>query len=179
MTAMTGKRRSVRAAVLLVAMSTVLVVGPGGIGGAQAQGPTMLDPGLSVRTLVDGLVTPTSLAFLGADDLLVLEKNTGKVQRVVGGQIHSTVLDLPVNFGSERGLLGVALHPRFPQDPGDYLYWTQSSTGQDTDVLSQTPLLGNRVDRFVWDGAALPFGQHLISFVVSLSQGAIHQITRR
>ena len=171
MTAMTGKRRSVRAAVLLVAISTALVVSPGGIGGAQAQGPTMLDPGLSVRTLADGLVTPTSLAFLGADDLLVLEKNTGRVRRVVGGQVRSTVLDLPVNFGSERGLLGVALHPRFPQDPSVYLYWTESSTGQDTDVLSQTPLLGNRVDRFAWDGAALTFQQHLIS-IRALQQDA-------
>jgi glucose/arabinose dehydrogenase len=171
MTAMTGKRRSARAAVLLVALSTLLVVGPGGVGGAQVQGPTILDPRLSVRTLVDGLVTPTSLAFLGADDLLVLEKNTGKVQRVVGGQIRSTVLDLPVNFGSERGLLGVALHPRFPQDPSVYLYWTQSSTGEDTDVLSQTPLLGNRVDRFVWDGVALTFAQHLIS-IRALQQDA-------
>jgi hypothetical protein len=170
MTAMAGKRRSARA-VLLVALSTLLVVGPGGVGGAQAQGPTMLDPRLSVRTLVDGLVTPTSLAFLGADDLLVLEKNTGRVRRVVGGQVRSTVLDLPVNFGSERGLLGVALHPRFPQDPSVYLYWTQSSTGQDTDVLSQTPLLGNRVDRFVWDGVALTFQQHLIS-IRALQQDA-------
>jgi glucose/arabinose dehydrogenase len=135
---MADKRRSARAAVLLVALSTVLVVSFGGIGGAQVQGPTMLDPRLSVRTLADGLVTPTSLAFLGADNILVLEKNTGKVRRIVGGQVQSTVLDLPVNFGSERGLLGIALHPDFPQDPSVYLYWTESSTGQDTDVLSQT-----------------------------------------
>jgi glucose/arabinose dehydrogenase len=159
---MAGKRRSARAAVLLVVLSTVLVAGPSGIGGAQVQGPTMLYPGLSVRTLADGLVTPTSLAFLGADDILVLEKNTGKVRRVVGGQVQSTVLDLPVNFGSERGLLGIALHSDFPRNPSVYLYWTESSTGQDTDVLGQTPLLGNRVDRFVWNGAALTFAQQLI-----------------
>ncbi len=29
-------------------------------------------------------------------------------------------------------------------------------------MLSQTPLLGNRVDRFVWDGTALTFTQNLI-----------------
>jgi glucose/arabinose dehydrogenase len=162
MAVMADKWRSARAAVLVVALSTVLVVSFGGIGGAQVQGPTMLDPRLSVRTLADGLVTPTSLAFLGADDILVLEKNTGKVRRIVGGAIQSTVLDLPVNFGSERGLLGIALHPDFPHNPSVYLYWTESSTGQDTDVLSQTPLLGNRVDRFVWDGAALTLAQQLI-----------------
>jgi hypothetical protein len=51
------------------------------------------------------------MAFLGDDDILVLEKETGRVQRVVNGATQSTVLDLPVNFGSERGLLGIALHP--------------------------------------------------------------------
>src|SRR5262245_46792903 len=101
MTAMAGKRLLAHAAVLLTALSTMLVAGPGGIGSAQVQGPKILDPRLSVRTLVDGLVTPTSLAFLGTSDILVLEKNTGKVQRVVGGKIQSTVLDLPVNFASE------------------------------------------------------------------------------
>jgi aldose sugar dehydrogenase len=129
---------------------------------APAGGPTMLHPTLGVRTVTAGLVTPTSLAFIGAKDFLVLEKNTGKVQRVVNATIHSTVLDLAVNFGSERGLLGIALHPGFPANPGVYLYWTESTTGADTNVLSNTPLLGNRVDRFVWNGSALAFDRNLI-----------------
>jgi glucose/arabinose dehydrogenase len=72
------------------------------------------------------------------------------------------VLDLAVNFGSERGLLGIALHPEFPANPGVYLSWTESTSGADTNVLSQTPLLGNRVDRFVWDGSTLTFDTNLI-----------------
>ena len=124
--------------------------------------PTVVDPNLAVRTVVSGLVQPTSMAFLGANDFLVLEKASGKVQRVVNGAIHSTVLDLAVNSGSERGLLGIALHPNFPANPGVYLYWTESSTGADTTVLSETPLLGNRVDRFVWNGTTLTFDRNLI-----------------
>jgi aldose sugar dehydrogenase len=130
--------------------------------GAQAPQPEMTVPDLGVRTVVSGLVTPTTLAFLGPDDMLVLEKNTGRVQRVVNGILHSTVLDLAVNFGSERGLLGVALHPHFPGTPWVYLYWTESTTGEDTNMLSQTPLLGNRVDRFAWDGTSLAFDTNLI-----------------
>jgi glucose/arabinose dehydrogenase len=102
------------------------------------------------------------MAFMGANDLLVLEKNTGQVKRVTGGAVSATVLDLAVNFGSERGLLGIALHPDFPDDPGVYLFWTESTTGADTDVLSETPLLGNRVDRFVWNGSTLAFDHNLI-----------------
>jgi glucose/arabinose dehydrogenase len=84
----------------------------------------MLDPKLAVRTVVSGLAQPTSIAFLGANDMLVLEKASGKVQRIVNGVIQSTILDLAVNNASERGLLGIALHPNFPANPGVYLYWT-------------------------------------------------------
>ena len=129
---------------------------------AQTTGPTMLHPNLSVRTVVTGLTQPTTMAFIGENDLLVLEKGTGRVQRVINGDIDSTVLDLAVNFGSERGLLGVALHPDFPSNPGVYLYWTESTTGSDTNVLAETPLLGNRVDRYNWDGSTLSFDRNLI-----------------
>ncbi len=128
----------------------------------NAQGPSLVDPNLRVRTVIEGLDQPTTMAFLGANDFFVLEKATGQVKRVVNGVVQSTVLDLAVNSGSERGLLGIALHPDFPATPHVYLYWTESTTGADTTVLSETPLLGNRVDRFVWDGSMLTFDQNII-----------------
>ena len=143
-------------AVVLVGTTTAAV------GATQQTGPTVVDPNLEVRTHVAGLSQPLSMAFLGANDMLVTERATGKVQRVVGGAIQGAVLDLAVNSGSERGLLGIALHPNFPANPGVYLYWTESSSGVDTVVLSETPLLGNRVDRFVWNGSALTFDRNLI-----------------
>jgi glucose/arabinose dehydrogenase len=159
---MKGTTRLVLSA--LLAMTLALLSAAGGAGDiARAQtGPTLLDSNLELRTRGSGLVTPTSIAFLAADDTLVLEKNTGKVKRVVNGVVTATVLDLAVNFGSERGLLGIALHPDFPVNPGVYLFWTESTTGADTDVLSATPLLGNRVDRFLWNGSALTFASNLI-----------------
>ncbi|MBD0327645.1 MAG: PQQ-dependent sugar dehydrogenase, partial [Pyrinomonadaceae bacterium] len=128
----------------------------------QALAPSMLDPHLSVRTLASGLDQPTSMAFVGSNDLLVLEKATGKVQRVYNGQLHSTALDLAVNSASERGLLGIALHPDFTINGFVYLFWTESSTGVDTTATAETPLLGNRVDRFLWNGATLAFDRNLI-----------------
>src|SRR5262245_29236542 len=135
-----------RSALLLTLIVGMFTASSPGTVTAQA-GPSLLDPNLAVRTVVSGLVTPTTMAFRGPADFLVLEKNTGRVRRVVGGGIQGTVLDLKVNFASERGLLGIALHPEFPANPGVYLYWTESSTGGDSGVLSQVPLLGNRVDR--------------------------------
>src|SRR5947208_593224 len=91
---------------------------------AQVSTPTVVDPNLAVSTVVSGLTTPTSMAFLGPNDFFVLEKATGQVKRIMNGAVQSVVLDLGVNNASERGLLGIALHPNFPANPGVYLYWT-------------------------------------------------------
>src|SRR5215218_7467479 len=128
----------------------------------NAQSPTLVDPNLRVRAVVENLDQPTTMAFLGPNDFFVLEKATGQVKRVVNGVVQGTVLDLAVNSGSERGLLGIALHPDFPSNPGVYLFWTESTTGGDTDVLSETPLLGNRVGRFIWNGSTLTLDRNLI-----------------
>ena len=138
------------------------ITSPGG-GRLSAQtGPSVVDSNLNVRTVVSGLTQPTTMAFIGPDDILVLEKASGMVRRVVGGTIRGTVLDLAVNSASERGLLGIALDPHFPSMPFVYLFWTETTTGADSAVLAQTPLLGNRVDRFLWDGMTLTFDRNLI-----------------
>src|SRR5262249_37461217 len=115
------------------------------------EGPVLTDPNLTVSTVISGLDQPTSMSFLGPKDFLILEKATGKVQHVVNGAVVGTALDLAVNSASERGLLGIALSPNFASDHFVYLYWTQSSTGADSANLADVPLLGNRVDRFVWN----------------------------
>jgi aldose sugar dehydrogenase len=146
--------------------------------------PAMVDQNLGVRTVVSDLTLPIGLAFIGRNDFLVLEKGTGQVKRVTDGVVlPDPVLDLAVNNASERGLLGIALHPRFPSDPGVYLYWTcrtaaapaddqfqpvqercdpAPGTGEDTDDVLAVPLLGNRVDRFEWDGKQLVFSRNII-----------------
>jgi aldose sugar dehydrogenase len=127
----------------------------------SAAAPTLVDRNLVLRAVTTGLNVPTSFAFIGPNDVLVLEKQTGQVIRAQGN-MKTIVLDLAVNNGSERGLLGIALHPNFPATPHVFLYWTESSTGADTGVLSQTFLLGNRVDRFIWNGASLTQADNLI-----------------
>ena len=176
---------------LVCGLSLIILDQPNHVG-AQSSAPEMLVPNLAVRTSVSDLITPISMAFLGANDFFVLEKNTGKVQRIVNGAVQSTVLDLGVNFASERGLLGIALHPNFPANPGVYLYWTCRSTALpadpffpdetrcldanmfagDTDEILQVPLLGNRVDRFIWNGSTLTFDHNLIMLRAFQNDGA-------
>jgi aldose sugar dehydrogenase len=104
-----------------------------------------------VTTLVSGLNQPTSMVFMGPGDLLVLEKASGRVLHIVNGAVMGTALTLPVNSASERGLLGIALQPDFASSHGVYLYWTQSLSGTVSTDMADVPLLGNRVDRFVWN----------------------------
>lgn len=125
-------------------------------------GPTMFSAGLNVRIIARNLNQPIALASIGANDLFVLEKASGKVLRVRDGATHGTILDLAVNSASERGLLGIALHPNFPANPRVYLYWTESSTGADTTNTDDVPLLGNRVDSFLWNGTTLNYERTLI-----------------
>lgn len=159
----------------------------------KAQEPRMLARNLSVRPVASGLVTPTSLAFIGSNDFLILEKNTGRVKRVTNGVVQSTVLDLAVNNASERGLLGIALHPNFPSNPGVYLFWScraavppdadpffpeqqtcsdSNMFGDDTGNILEVPLLGNRVDRFEWNGTSLTYTQNLIQLLSFQNDGA-------
>jgi aldose sugar dehydrogenase len=144
-----GIRRAIAPAVLAGAMALT--------GQAQAQEPTVTDPALEVRSVVSGLEQPIGVAFLGRDDFLVPEKATGRVKRVQDGVVTGTVLDLAVNSASERGLLSIALHPRFKQNGWVYLFWSESTTGTDTTDLAAIPVMGNRIDRYVWNGETLTF----------------------
>jgi glucose/arabinose dehydrogenase len=142
-------------------LGAVLV--PAFVPARAAAAPSVVDPNLAVRTAASGLDQPISMAFLGPNDMLVLEKASGKVQRVVNGVVQSTVLDLPVNSASERGLLGIALHPHFFTTGRVYLYWTETLNGRtDSDDLADVPLLGNRVDRYVWNGSTLTFEKNIV-----------------
>jgi aldose sugar dehydrogenase len=130
---------------------------------AQAT-PTVADPNLAVRTVATGLAQPTGLAFIGANDMLVNEKATGRVMRIRNGVVEGPVLDLAVNSNSERGLLGIALHRNFMVNGFVYLFWSESLSGTDSTSGTDVPLLGNRLDRFVWNGSTLTFDRTLIRF---------------
>jgi aldose sugar dehydrogenase len=92
------------------------------------------------------------MAFVGPGDILVLQKGDGRVRRVINGVLQpGQVLDVAVDNASERGLLGIAIHPNFPSTPFIYLHFTQSSTSNDT---SGSPL-ANRIFRYTWNGSPL------------------------
>ena len=68
------------------------------------------DPNLKAEVVYQGLESPTSMAFLGPNDFLVLEWQKGTVQRIVNGTaLTKPLLDVDVASGGESGMLGIAL----------------------------------------------------------------------
>jgi glucose/arabinose dehydrogenase/plastocyanin len=120
-----------------------------------ALGPTVKDEKLVVQRIADGLDFPTSMAFLGPNDILVTEKNTGKVVRVLNGHVQDTpVLDVPVASMIERGLLGIAVSKSNDGKTFVFLSYTESGNGVDgSDYTNQVDPIGNRLYRYeVTDG---------------------------
>jgi glucose/arabinose dehydrogenase len=94
--------------------------------------PTVKDTHLKVVTFATGLNAPTSMAFLGQNDILVLEKNKGTVQRIKNGVLLSQpLLDVNVATDSERGMLGIDVVKRSTNNYYIFFYYTaaQSSDG--------------------------------------------------
>jgi glucose/arabinose dehydrogenase len=129
---------------------------------AAAQTPSVEDPDLEVGTVITGLNQPVQMEWIGENDFLVLEKPTGQVKRVRNGGAPEVVLDLTVNFASERGLLGIALDKFFRHNGFVYLFWSETTLATDNNELMAVPVMGNRLDRFKWDGTALTFDKTLV-----------------
>ena len=77
---------------------------------SSTEGPTTDDPNLVVQPVYQGLKSPTAMAFIASNDILVLEKDEGTVQRIINGKIlQEPLLQVVVDSKDERGMLGIAI----------------------------------------------------------------------
>ena len=135
---------------LLLAISTpIFATGQGG--------PVVNDPSLKAQVVYKGLDFPTSMAFLEVDDILVLEKEKGTVNRIVNGQnSEAPLLDVSVASNGERGMLGIAVSSDNNDDMNNsqyvFLYYTESAINNDGNgtKMEEEPL-GNRIYRYILD----------------------------
>jgi len=132
----------------LIALAAAAALGAAAPGSSEAQ--TVVDPDVSVSQILTGLDQPTGLRFLGPDDYFVIEKNSGLVKRVQGGT-PSAVLDLTVSNNSERGLLGIELHPDLDSNGFVHLYYSVRDDSSDGSGMWEE----NQLSRFTWDGTSL------------------------
>ena len=96
------------------------------------EGPIINDSNLKAEVVFEGLESPTSIAFLGPNDILVLEKDKGTVQRIVNGKILAEpLLEVNVDNDDSRGMLGIAVSKGEEIGPTNiFLYFTEASLGE-------------------------------------------------
>lgn len=110
-----------------------------------------------VETVAEGLEVPWEVAFPDRSTILVTER-PGRVRVIEDGELRDRpVAELDVVDQGEGGLLGMALHPEFPDTRAAYLYYTSSE--------------GNRVSRFSVD-EQLRFGDE--EELVAIPEGPVH-----
>jgi len=120
---------------------------------ADPDPPRISDAGLKVEKVIEGLALPTSMVFLDQDDILILQKNDGKVRLVSNGALQpDPVLDVDVESQRERGLLGVAVANATGDSKTVFLYYTEDAGDE----------VRNRVYRYNWDGADNFTGETLV-----------------
>lgn len=124
-----------------------------GILSKQSKSIEMNDKSLSAEIVYTGIEFPTSMVFLKENDILVLEKNSGIVKRVVDNKIlDKPLLDLNVANDGERGLLGIAVNtpsPNFKNKPTYvFLFLTESAEKDGEDKEHSFIPVANRVYRY-------------------------------
>jgi aldose sugar dehydrogenase len=102
----------------------------------QSFSPTVNDSSLKVNLIFKGLQFPSSMAFIGPNDVLIAEKNTGTVMRITNGTLSSKpLLDVNVANKGERGMLGIAVaNNETNLETKVFLYYTETADGDGTDT---------------------------------------------
>jgi glucose/arabinose dehydrogenase len=129
-----------RARRLLISSLLPLVLGVAGVRAASYSIPGFLE-----TRIAGGLSQPTDFAFLPDGRILILEK-AGRVRLLANGVLQpAAALDMTsiVDTVSERGLLGICLHPNFAATGWIYLYYTKNSS------------VRNRISRFTLSGNSI------------------------
>ena len=134
-----------------------------------SKGPVIKYPNLKAEVVFKGLSYPTGMAFLDQDDILVIEKDTGIVRRIVNGtMLQKPLLDVNVATQGHRGMLGIAVsnissssldreisNNNITTQPSNtniskyvFLYYTAATTVDGEDITEGKQPLGNVVYRY-------------------------------
>ncbi|HEY6064515.1 MAG TPA: PQQ-dependent sugar dehydrogenase, partial [Thermoanaerobaculia bacterium] len=163
----TASGRGGRAAATRRRFSRALPILLGVLGSIPARATTYSVPRFSDTAIVSGLAAPTDFAFLPDGRILILEL-PGRV-RIVGPNggppaLAADLTGIVANTASERGLLGICLHPGFATNGYVYLYFTTAPGG----------VTRNRISRFTFSGSTLSAASETIILDNISSQNGNH-----
>jgi len=113
--------------------------------------PHIFDINLRAEIVSQGINFPTSFVFLGPDDILVLEKNSGQVRRIVNGTLlEQPLLKVNVSAVGESGMLGIETARSNSGSTYVFLYFTESSRDNTSGNSSALEPPRNRLYRYDW-----------------------------
>ena len=139
-------RASVRHAIARVAAIVLAVAAWPAVTAAPAVAGTTF----TADPILTGLDQPVAFTFAPNGRIFYVEKESGQI-RLANPATDSDRLfyDMPgVNGEGERGMLGIALHPAYPERPFVYVYATRSTDGSlKNQILRLTNRSGNGRDR--------------------------------
>ena len=146
---------------------------------AQNSGPVVKDKSLDIELIATGIVFPSSMSFLDYDDILVTEKNTGMVKRILNGTIlEKPVLNIDVEGYWEGGLLGIAVDKdaHVHRNPVYvYVYYSKALVEEsDVSKINQTQPSGNLLYRYEYADGKLVDPELLIKIPYPQNFSFIH-----
>jgi len=109
----------------------------------SSSGPTLTDPNLKAEVVFSGLTYSTDIAFLGKNDILVIEKDSGIVRRIINNtMLPEPLLDVNVATFGHRGMLGIAVsniaHPPLPSLSSQFLNNQAKNDSNKTSVTASS-----------------------------------------
>jgi aldose sugar dehydrogenase len=126
---------------------------------------------LVAEKVAGGLEYPTTFAFIGANDILVLEKNKGTVLRILNGEVMSEpLLDVNVANQVEQGLLGIAVSENVLDNTTYvFLYYTEAegSAEERGDESEEDKNNNGDVEQSSSDDGGEPSGNRLYRYDLS------------
>lgn len=135
---------------------------------------------ITIDLIAEGLLSPTSMAFVDYNTIMVLEKDTGNVRLISDGQLkEEPILEVNVENKAEQGLLGISIQRN---DDDTSVISTANNYGENTTIASSnepsstflgysvflfytekinqfegnnTGNIRNRIYEYTWDGQSL------------------------
>jgi aldose sugar dehydrogenase len=149
------KTKDMMTSLLITALSVIISLYISSPAPALAQ-PSINEPNLTAELVLDGLSSPSSIAFLDENNIFLLEKE-GSVRLISNGQLQpQPVLQLQgVESNNERGLLGIEV-----MNNKVFLYVSES--GAQVEGIPTEEDVRNRVYSYTRDGTSLTNPQLLV-----------------
>jgi aldose sugar dehydrogenase len=133
--------------------------------------PVFKDHNLRAELITEGLSSPTSMAFVDSDNILVLEKNTGEVRLVSNGTLQQDpILKLEVDATTLtccRGLLGIAITENQEGSHDVFLYLSEPAKDEASEVR-------NRLYKYEWDANSMSLTNPKLLLDLTATPGPNH-----